>query len=302
MSISIATININGLRDDKKRRTFFDWLISKKINVICVQETHCTFSEIESWQNLWKSSGGCESRWNCGVRASRGVGVLLYDIDATVKEISSDDFGRILSCELKYENKTYIITNVYCPNDSGVRKTFIRDIDPYVTDGSLTEKMHILTGDFNCVLDKEIDRYPSRNYDDTGGKELKTIMTKNNLINIWREKNPSVKKYTFRRGNSKSRIDLILISEELSCHIINIKIIHCPFSDHDIKIMKLNICDITRGSGTWIMNLHTIRSDYFRQVFTNWWVYWKLEKKSFSNLREWWDIAKIKIKSITIER
>ena len=30
MSISIATININGLRDDKKRRTFFDWLISKK--------------------------------------------------------------------------------------------------------------------------------------------------------------------------------------------------------------------------------------------------------------------------------
>ena len=114
-------------------------------------------------------------------------------------------------------------------------------------------------------------------------------------------KNPSVKKYTFRRGNSKSRIDLILISEELSCHIINIKIIHCPFSDHDIKIMKLNVCDITRGSGTWIMNLHTIRSDYFRQVLSNWWVYWKLEKKSFSNLREWWDIAKIKIKSITIE-
>jgi hypothetical protein len=30
MSISIATININGLRDDKKRRTFVDWLISKK--------------------------------------------------------------------------------------------------------------------------------------------------------------------------------------------------------------------------------------------------------------------------------
>jgi len=46
MSISIATININGLRDDKKRRT-----LVKKINVICVQETYCTFSEIESWQN-----------------------------------------------------------------------------------------------------------------------------------------------------------------------------------------------------------------------------------------------------------
>jgi hypothetical protein len=48
--------------------------------------------------------------------------------------------------------------------------------------------------------------------------------------------------------------------------------------------MKLNVCDITRGSGTWIMNLHTIRSDYFRQVFTNWWVYWKLEKITLADL------------------
>jgi hypothetical protein len=49
---------------------------------------------------------------------------------------------------------------VYCPNDSEVRKTFIRGIDSYVTDGSVAEKMHILTGDFNYVFDKEIDRYP----------------------------------------------------------------------------------------------------------------------------------------------
>ena len=94
---------------------------------------------------------------------------------------------------------------MYCPNDSGVRKTFIGDIDPYVTDGSLAEKIHILTVDFNCVLDKEIDRYPSRNNDDTGEgegvgwEELKTIMTKNNLTDIWRATNPSVKKYMFRR-------------------------------------------------------------------------------------------------------
>jgi hypothetical protein len=50
------------------------------VTVICVQETHCTFSEIESWQNLWKSSGGCESSWNCGVRASRGENNIYIDI------------------------------------------------------------------------------------------------------------------------------------------------------------------------------------------------------------------------------
>ena len=61
MSISIATININGLRNDKKRRTLFDWLINKNINAICVQDTYCTYTEIESWHNLWKSCGGRES-------------------------------------------------------------------------------------------------------------------------------------------------------------------------------------------------------------------------------------------------
>ena len=38
----------------KNVEPFFDWLISKTINVICVQETHCTFSEIESWQTCGK--------------------------------------------------------------------------------------------------------------------------------------------------------------------------------------------------------------------------------------------------------
>ena len=76
---------------------------------------------------------------------------------------------------------------MHCPNDSGVRKTFISGKDSYVTDGgSLTEKMHILNGEFNWgfFFHKEIDRCPSRNYDDTGAKELKTIMTKNNLTDI----------------------------------------------------------------------------------------------------------------------
>jgi len=62
--------------------------------------------------------------------------------------------------------------------------------------GVLLKKMHILTGDFNCVLYKEIYRYPSRNYDDTGMKELKTIMTKNNLTDIWREKQSVSEKNT----------------------------------------------------------------------------------------------------------
>ena len=68
------------------------------------------------------------------------------------------------------------------------KTTLIRDIDSYLTTGCHTDKMYIITGEFNCVLDKEIDRYLSLNCGDMDVKELKTIIMKNNLTDIWREK------------------------------------------------------------------------------------------------------------------
>jgi exonuclease III len=39
MTLSLATINVNGLRDKKKRDLVFNWLVAKIIDVICLQET-----------------------------------------------------------------------------------------------------------------------------------------------------------------------------------------------------------------------------------------------------------------------
>jgi exonuclease III len=38
MTLSLATINVNGLRDKKKRDLVFNWLVAKTIAVICLQE------------------------------------------------------------------------------------------------------------------------------------------------------------------------------------------------------------------------------------------------------------------------
>ena len=42
MSLQLVTINVNGLRDNRKRELVFNWLVSKKYDCICLQETHCT--------------------------------------------------------------------------------------------------------------------------------------------------------------------------------------------------------------------------------------------------------------------
>ena len=52
--------------------------------------------------------------------------------------------------------------------------------------------------------------------------------------------------------------------------VISSKISNCRFSDHDLNIIKLKTDDIERGPGSLIINLNTIESDYFKQIFTAW--------------------------------
>ena len=51
----------------------------------------------------------------------------------------------------------------------------------------------------------------------------------------------------------------------------------------------------------WIMNLEIIKSEQFRHAFKIWWDNWKIEKNKYSDIREWWDLAKNKIKLLTME-
>jgi hypothetical protein len=49
------------------------------------------------------------------------------------------------------------------------------------------------------------------------------------------------------------------------------------------------------------MNLEIIKSEQFRHAFKIWWDNWKIEKNKYSDIREWWDLAKNKIKLLTME-
>ena len=104
------------------------------------------------------------------------------------------------------------------------------------------------------------------------------MLHRNDLSDVWRKLNPETKRYTFKRGKSKSRIDYILCSNAVSSKVFGTRINHFPFSDHDIIITKLKTEDINRDPSMWIMNLETIKSEQFRHAFKIWWDNWKIEK------------------------
>jgi hypothetical protein len=84
------------------------------------------------------------------------------------------------------------------------------------------------------------------------------------------------KKCTLKRGKSKSKINLTLVGCENVTKVISCKISNFPYSDHDLNNIKLKTDDIETGPGSWIVNFNTIKSVYFKQMFTDWWK-WETE-------------------------
>ncbi|VDI28341.1 Hypothetical predicted protein, partial [Mytilus galloprovincialis] len=145
---------------------------------------------------------------------------------------------------------------------------------------------------------------PSHNRDDIGTKELLFLLSQYDLTDIWRDRYPKDKRYTFQRRNSKSSIDYIFCDKNLSNKVYNVGIAHCPFSDHDLVSFKLKLDEIQRGPGIWIMNINTIKSEEFNNALKIWWETWKNEKRKFAKIQDWWDmwdVTKSQINKVTME-
>ena len=73
MLITIATFNVNDLRDDIKRKCIFKYLLDGNFHITFLQETHLTTSIEHTWRNEWPGY----SAWSHGSSSSKGVAVLL---------------------------------------------------------------------------------------------------------------------------------------------------------------------------------------------------------------------------------
>ena len=53
VAFSIATLNVDGIRDDDKRARIFEYLRSLKYDFFLLQETHVQTENIETWSAEW---------------------------------------------------------------------------------------------------------------------------------------------------------------------------------------------------------------------------------------------------------
>ena len=82
--LSIITLNVNGLRAQRKRLLLFDFLKRSKFDIVLLQETHVS---AVSDCVLWNRESGFKGYWSLGTSSSCGVGfwcVILHALKTVV--------------------------------------------------------------------------------------------------------------------------------------------------------------------------------------------------------------------------
>lgn len=248
----ICTFNCNGILESRKRKDVFDFIRNLNCNIYFLQETHL----VTKSENFIRSCWGYNV-WLSGAATNKnGVGILFNNnFEYKLHKVVKDSDGCFIIMDIEFLNKRFTMINVYGPS-SGDNPDFFEKISEHID--QFDNEYIISAGDWNCVLNMNKD---ARNYQSTVNrprtrKKLFDIMTKHQLIDIWRELYPDKRAYTWRKFNSikQGRLDYFLISEELFPEVTNVKIDSAYRSDHSIVVLSLKKLQIKRDRPFWKFN------------------------------------------------
>ena len=115
----------------------------------------------------------------------------------------------------------------------------------------------VLAGDWNLVLNDQLDKDGDPVHTNSASKEcLKSYINEFNLIDVYRELNPSRKTYTRTQSQpyTATRLDFFLTGINLRHHIKTANVDASVKSDHKIVTITLNLDSEEWGRGYWKLN------------------------------------------------
>ncbi len=277
----------------------FHSLCNLNASVTCLQETFWDDQFIECYKHLWK---GRILYNNHPDSHRRGVAILLCNsFPYDVYDVKNDDQGRIQSMSFDVDETTYNVINVYLPNDVKDRALLYPKLKTYFKQ----DCENILAGDLNEILNPRLDcAVHMKNYSKLGSDTLQHFITSQNLVDIWRYRNPSKRVFTRTQivedELKQSRLDYFLISRSLICQVANCFVHYSKYSDHNPVCLRLDLSGVERGKGIWIFNNSLLKDpEYCIRLIG------LVETSKSCPLFEsepilWWDNLKFKIKKMSV--
>lgn len=296
------SLNVRGLHQEKKRRSLFKRLKTENVQICFLQETFST-PEVETrWRHEW----GGQIFFVHGTNHARGVMILIQaDLDAEIVDVHHDDIGRLLLVNAKIDDGIFKLMNVYSPNSEKSQLHFFRFVHKFMKKYLKSTDNILLGGDFNVILNYTLDRKGGNLVQSHQYKQvistLQLINSEFELIDIWRTKNPTTKRFTWRRKHPtacSSRLDYWFVSLRLADNVDSTDIVPSYISDHSaVSIDLKSLTSFKPGRGYWkLNNSYLDECDYIRGISEGLleWV-----NISLPDARSKWEYIKYKIREFS---
>ena len=230
---------------------------------------------------------------------ARGVSVLIHpQLHHIVKQVRSDNEGRIVNILLDIDDHISNIVNVYAPNNDSERGASFTDLNRFLS----SSHKNIIASDFNCIFDAKLDKFGGEpNPRHSAVFYLNALIARFALCNIWRRRHKDEQNFTWTRKNISdntfiwTRIDFFLTSKSLHPYIRAF-----ANSDHDYILLTLNFDQVLHGPGFWHLNNDLLSDSFFKHDIECFWGDWKTKMDNLENPLFWWDNAKFHFKLISI--
>ena len=293
MVLNIISLNVRGIKDNVKRKAIFEYYRTR-CDILCLQETHSTIEDEVTWKTSW----GGNSIFAHGTNNSRGVCVLVNPkFQGKISNILCDQEGRYILCDIWHDDVLCTMANIYAPNSDS--PGFFQQIFEKVVHRN---DRNIVIGDFNTVLNPELDRkkYPGQDKGLTKSAQvINNHKVQHHMEDIWRIQNPDKIRYSWYRRKPKlqaSRLDYAIISTGLCDAVHNCFYLNGVRTDHSAFFLGLEIKREDRGSGYWKMNTTYLADNDFLTKASAEISKIKTETEGVSDPREVWEIFKVKFR------
>ena len=264
----IASINVRGLGDYRKRTSVYNWLHKKKIDIIYLQETHSTEQNEQLWKNQWRG----KTYMSHGTNNSKGCMILFrQNLDIDIQQVITDDEGRYVIVDCNIMDERFILVNIYAPNTENGQIIYISDLEQTLTDlGFSSAQNFIIGGDWNFVRDASVDKHGGLDRIKQKSIDQMDILMNNLCLNdSWRIRNPLERRYTWRQKSPliQCRLDYWLLSDSLFDNITHIDTIPSIQTDHSAIVLKLKYIEEGKGGqGLWKFNTSLLDNVNFINV------------------------------------
>lgn len=296
--IKIATLNVRGFRNRRKRLTTFRYLKNEKYDIVLLQETFAVKKDIDQWKKEW----GCDLLWMEPVtRHSQGnVMLLSKKLDATQLkyEIIST---RIQKLTMLIEEKQFTVINCYAPSGDTEKKTFFSILNKLLckTDDGFT----VVVGDMNTMYDPQLDNINGAPHNTDVIDAFHKCFDKEQYKDVYRIMNPDKRAHTWYKNTplTARRLDYIFLNDSCFNVSVSCNIKAFPMSDHDLVETTLVLDETKRGPGYFKLNNSILREQEYVEVINASIEQAKVEYSETVTAQQLWDLCKLKIKQVTVE-